>query len=329
MFAKIVNGDPKDVAMFHCTSHGMSLLALNLGDKLVEGDKIVMVRGQQPSLCIPLLEMCRKHGTEIILVDNPEELLTVNMDGVKLVASSYCMRSDGVMTKLTEVRKRCDEVGAYLIVDATNSIGAIEFDVEQIKPHAVVASAHQWLGGLHGTALMWLHPEFHKGLIPLVHNDGNRENAGFGLGEDGYNIELMEGAARLDAGGRPDPVLLPQLYASIQQVLKWGIKNIEKHSFRLTQQIATRAKKIGMNVPDGHSPHIIGVCYPGQDGRGKTELLQKYLTKRKIYTSLCLGVIRISVWVYNTDKDVEGFFAAVNEFEYLPDAADEERVRLL
>jgi len=315
LFAQIVNGNPEDVAMFPCTSHGISLLALNLGDELVEGDRIVMVKGQFLSNSIPWQELCRRERTKLVLVDKPDDLLTVDMERVKVVATFQCMWSDGAMTNLLEVKKRCEEVGAYLFVDATQSIGVMEFDVQKLRPHAVCASVHKWLGGVHGTSLMWLDPEFHKGLSPIDHNERNRKNPGDGLGDDGYNIELLENAGRLDGGGRPNPVLLPLLHASMQQILKWGIKNIEKHTATLTEHIALKAKEMRMTVPENHSPHIIGVSYSGKDGWDKTQRLQKYLKKRKIYTSFRLGAIRIGVWVYNTEEDVERFFAAVNDFE--------------
>jgi len=308
-FAKIVNGKAEDVAIFPCTSHGISLLAFNLEPQLKKGDKILLVKGQFMSNLIPWQELCDRKGTELVIVDSPDELLTVNMDGVKVLSTFYCLWSDGAVTDLPELRKRCDRVGAKLIVDGTQSIGVVDFDVQKIKPDAVCASVHKWLGGVHGTSLMWLDPNFRKGFRPLDHNERNRVA--------GSNNKLVDGAGCLDAGGRPNPTLLPLLNASIAQVLKWGIKNIEKHTAQLTSLIAQRALAMGMTVPKNHSPHIIGIRYKGANSWERTESLQKYLKKRKMYTSFRLGAIRIGVWVYNNEEDVERFFDAIKDFEKL------------
>lgn len=315
MFAEIVNGDPEDVAIFPCTSHGISLLAANLRPQLKKGDKILLVRGQFMSNCIPWTELCERIGTEMLIVDHPADLLSANWEGVKVVTTFHCMWSDGALTDLHSLRARCDSVGAKLIVDATQSIGVMKFDVREIKPDAVCASVHKWLGGVHGTSLMWLDPDFRKGFRPLDHNERNRKNPGVCDSKVGYNNELADGAGGLDAGGRPNPTLLPLLNASIKQVLKWGIPNIAAHTARLTKMISERASKMGMTFPQEHSPHIIGIRYREPNSWEKTEQLQKYLKERKMYTSFRLGAIRIGVWVYNTEGDVEKFFDAINDFE--------------
>jgi len=328
MFAEIVNGAAEDVAIFPCTSHGISLLAFNLAPQLKKGDKILLVKGQFMSNCIPWTELCERAGTEMLIVDTPADLLSANWEDVKIVATFQCMWSDGALTDLLQLRERCNSVGAKLIVDATQSIGVMKFDVKEIKPDAVCASVHKWLGGVHGASLMWLDPEFRKGFRPLDHNERNRKNPGVCDSQVGYNNELVDGAGCLDAGGRPNPTLLPVLNASIIQVLNWGIPNIAAHTEKLTKQISERAREMDMCFPKDHSPHIIGIRYPEPNSWKKTEQLQKYLKERKMYTSFRLGFIRIGVWVYNTKEDVERFFAAIKEFEKEPAFKDIDDMKI-
>merc|ERR1719320_570505 len=99
------------------------------------------------------------------------------------------------------------------------------------------------------------------------------------------------------------------------QVLKWKPNKIAYHGAMLTAQISKMAEEMGMIATENHSPHIVGIRYPGPDGYEKTEKLQKYLEENKIYTSFRMGFIRIGIWVYNTKDDVERLFAAIGTFE--------------
>jgi len=336
MFAELVNGKAEDVAMVPCASHAISLLAYNLEAQLVEGDKILVVKGQVMANMLPWQELCERKKTEMLIVDSPADLLTANWDRVKVCATFYCMWTDGAVTNLEAVRDLCKKNGAKMIVDGTQSIGVVDFDVEKYKPDAICTEVHKWLGGVHGVCLMWLDPEFRKGFRPLDHNRENREDPGECDSKVGYNNELRDDAGCLDGGGRPNPTILPVLTVSMAQVLKWGPNKIAYHGATMTSQIAKRAEVLGMTVPQNHAPHIIGLRYPGADGPQKAEKLQKYLEECKIYTSVRMGALRLGVWVYNTDDDVERLFTAIESFDEellaeeveekdpLPDVVDEK-----
>jgi len=314
-FAKLVNGKAEDVAMFPCISYGMSLLASNLEAQLEPGDKILVVKGQVMANMLPWQELCERKKSEMMIVDSPADILTANWDRVKVCATFVCGWCDGAVTNLFSVQDFCEQHDAKLIVDATQAMGVMTLDVQRIKPHAICTEGHKWLGGVHGVSLMWLDPTFRKGFRPLDHDMVNRKNPGECDSKVGYNNELRDDAGCLDAGGRPNPTILPVLNVSIAQVLKWQPNKIAYHGAMLTAEIAKRAEEMGMKVPENHAPHIIGIRYPAPGGYEKTEKLQKYLEEHKIYTSFRMGFIRIGIWVYNTNDDVERFFAAIETFE--------------
>ena len=62
--------------------------------------------------------------------------------------------ADGTIFDLEKIRKKTKEVGALLIVDGTQSVGAMPFDVNKIKPDALVCAAYKWLMGPYGSAFV-------------------------------------------------------------------------------------------------------------------------------------------------------------------------------
>ena len=61
-------------------------------------------------------------------------------------------------------------------------------------------------------------------------------------------------------GGRPNVVLFPPLLEGMEQVLKWGVGNIQQALAQLTGWAAVRAQELGFTIPaGGHVAHILGI----------------------------------------------------------------------
>ena len=71
--------------------------------------------------------------------------------------------SDGVLFDLKAFRKRLDDFDGLLIVDGTQSIGALPFDVESVKPDALICAGYKWLLGHYGLGMAYLSPRFNDG----------------------------------------------------------------------------------------------------------------------------------------------------------------------
>eukprot|EP00494_Astrolonche_serrata_P027776 UN28040 len=134
---------------------------------------------------------------------------------------------DGEKINLKNLRRRCDEVGAYLIVDGTQSFGAAPFNVQDIRPDFATCSVHKWLFGAYGCSLMYIDPKHAKNFQPIDRHERNRLELGMmeKIGEDSvpwrvtnnntiaYSEEFTDHVGAM--GGRPNPVLLPILNSSL------------------------------------------------------------------------------------------------------------------
>ena len=54
---------------------------------------------------------------------------------------------NGTKYDLTSIRQKTRAVGAALIIDGTQSIGALPFDVQEVQPDALVVAGYKWLMG--------------------------------------------------------------------------------------------------------------------------------------------------------------------------------------
>jgi len=54
----------------------------------------------------------------------------------------------------------------------------------------------------------------------------------------GYPTQFQEGARRLDAGGRPNPICIPMLAKALEQVAEWTPERVALYCRPLTDRIA-------------------------------------------------------------------------------------------
>jgi selenocysteine lyase/cysteine desulfurase len=61
--------------------------------------------------------------------------------------------SDGSRFDPAEIGARARAVGAALIIDGTQSVGALPFDVRALFPDALICAGYKWLMGPYGIGL--------------------------------------------------------------------------------------------------------------------------------------------------------------------------------
>ena len=66
--------------------------------------------------------------------------------------------TDGTVFDIDAIAARTREVGAYLVIDGTQSVGAMDFDVARIRPDALICSGYKWLMGPYSIGLAYFGP---------------------------------------------------------------------------------------------------------------------------------------------------------------------------
>jgi selenocysteine lyase/cysteine desulfurase len=198
-------------------------------------------------------------------------------------------------------------------VDGTQSVGALPFDVETVRPDAVVCAAYKWLFGPYGLALAYFGPRFDDG-VPLEETWlGRRRSEDFsGLTE--YESAYQPGVARYDVGQRSNPILLPMAAAALKLVLAWRPQRIQAYCTRLTARLIETVQSLGMRVEAAtwRGAHLFGVRLPAG---ASTKALQAMLTERDITVSVRGTAIRIAPNVYNTPADIAALVDVLERYQ--------------
>ncbi len=228
--------------------------------------------------------------------------------------------TDGTRFDLLALREQTRQVGAWLVVDGSQSVGVMPFDVQQFQPDALVVAAYKYLLGPYGTTLAYFSETFDNG-SPIEANWINRAGSeNFGSLAT-YQREYRPKAARYNMGEQSNFILLPMLNAVLTALLTWGTAPIADYCTRLTNQAALMLNELGFwtEDPAWRSPHLLGVRLPaGLD----MDQVKQTLADHRISVSVRGNSIRVSTHVWNDEADIRALVAALSTLRIVAERVD-------
>jgi selenocysteine lyase/cysteine desulfurase len=210
--------------------------------------------------------------------------------------------TDGALLDLDPIAERTREVGAALVIDASQSVGAMPISVAELRPDYLVTVGYKWLLGPFSVGYMYVADEHLDG-EPLEENWINRAHSENFAALVDYQDTYQPGARRFDAGQRTKFELIPMAIAALEQILAWQIPRIAATLAQTTAGIARRASSRGLDVAADHErgPHMLGVGLPEHTrARASTALAEA-----NCYAAFRGNSLRVSPHLHTTDQDAD------------------------
>jgi selenocysteine lyase/cysteine desulfurase len=260
--------------------------------------------------------LARRDGGRLEIVPRPADfdwtaaVLARIGDDTGIAALPNCHWTDGSMLDLEAIGAACRARGIPLVVDATQTAGALPTDVKRIRPDYLVASGYKWLLCPDSMGFTYVAPERQDG-APIERNYAAYAGNPPMEMAVGYGTEYADGARRFDMGAADSMIHVPMSVPALEKLNDWGQEEISGYLRPIVERIAAEATARGMTVPPQgrRAPHFIGLrrSEPFPPGLIAT------LAARGAHVALRGGAIRVSPYLYNTEADVERFFAILDE----------------
>lgn len=318
LFGQLVNAPAERIALIPAVSYGVATVAANL--PVGRGDSIVVARGQFPSNVYAWRRLCADKGAILRTVGPPDaaegrgrgwnERIVEAIDGrTRAVALGHVHWADGTRFDLERIGERAREAGAALIVDGTQSVGALPFDVARLRPDALICGSYKWMFGPYSLGVAYYGERFDGGR-PLEETWLGRSGSGDFTRLVDYMDEYQPGAARYDVGERSSFALTPMLIAALEQLLAWEPGNVQAYCRELTRDLITEARALGYAVEDEawRGAHLFGLRAPASADPAR---LQAALGDARVVVSLRGDAVRVAPNVYNTVDDVAALAGAL------------------
>jgi len=337
LFARLIGApDPKRIAIQPGVSYGVATAARNL--PVERGQNLVLTREQFPGNVYAWRRLAAERGAELRAVGpegwaRPEkpalaggpgaastasrgalwnEALLESIDSATaVVAVPHVHWTDGTRFDLEAVGRRCREVGAALVIDGTQSVGALPIDVASVRPDALVCAAYKWLLGPYSLAFAYFGPRFDDG-DPLeetwIAREGSEDFQRLVDYRDGY----AQGAVRYDVAERSNFFLMPIAEASLDLLLGWGAARVQAYCADLIRPLLEEAEELGYGIEDApwRAAHLFGIRMPPS---AELADVRDRLAAREISVSLRGTALRVSPNVYNDEGDMRALLTVLRE----------------
>ena len=311
-FARLINAHADDVAIVPAVSYGIAVAAANL--VVNPGQAIVVLADQFPSNVYQWRALAREKGARVVTVARPEDgewtaAILAALDGDTAIAAlPHCHWTDGGLIDLEVVGAELRRLGAALVVDVAQSLGALPFDVARVQPNFLVCATYKWLMGPYSMGFLYVAPP-HQAGRPLEHSWIARQGAEDFAGLVNYRDGFQPGARRYDVGERANFALMAPTITALEQLLIWSVPEIQATLAAITGEIAGRAGELGLvSVPTTlRAGHFLGLRFPS----GMPEGLAARLAADHVYVSVRGDSMRVTPHVYNTEADIDRLFAVL------------------
>ncbi len=312
--AQLIDAPADCVAIVSSASYGIATATRNL--PVSKGQSILVLEEQFPSNYYAWQRLADEHVAALKIVAWPDDgdwtaaVLNSLTADVAIAALPNVQWTSGGKLDLVRIGDACRKIGAALVLDLTQSLGALPFSVREVQPDFAVAANYKWLMGPYTTGLLYVAPKWHAGR-PLEENWIQRENARDFASLILYTDKYDEGARRFDMGERSNFALLPAATRAIKQLLEWGVAEISETAGALNRQLAAAAEHVGFSSPpeDFRAPHYL--CLRRKAGIPAE--LPDILARQKVFVSVRGSSVRVTPHVYNSSTDGDRLIACLRQ----------------
>jgi cysteine desulfurase / selenocysteine lyase len=305
--AKLIGAQPDHVAITASATLALGQIAWFL--RPGRGENIVSVDLEFPSSTYPWLRIAEETGAEVRLAQRREDPGGLSIEDVaalvdqrtKVVCVSHVQYATGHRFHAAELAELAHAHDALLVLDASQSVGALPIDVRADDVDFLVATSYKWLCSSFGAAVCYVRPELLGEFRPPI---VGWRSAAVPYALDAVEMELPPSARKLEfsTSGYGAGIALG---AAIEYLLAVGLDRVLAHDLALAARLRQGLEDLDAEVltprEDDRRIGIVTARFPGKDG----EAVAARLNERGIVVSPRFGSTRFSVHVFNHEDDVD------------------------
>lgn len=304
-----------DIALVKNTSEALSLVAYGLSWK--KGDNVVSSNEEFPSNRVPWESLASKgvvlRQAHLTGTAHPEERLLEMVDeNTRLITISSIQFASGIRLDEEKIGRFCRQNDILFCIDAIQSLGAFQFDVQTNMADFIMADGHKWMLGPEGLGLFYTSPRAREllGLTQygwhMIENDHGYENVPWNIAPDARRFEC----------GSPNMLGIHALSASLSLLLESGMETVEQRILGRASYLIERiieAPLLTMLSPlrEEQRSGIVVFRHDSVDN----DVLFRHLTNHRIVCAVRGGGIRFSPHFYITEAQMDRALTVVDRMK--------------
>jgi selenocysteine lyase/cysteine desulfurase len=305
-FAKLIGARPEEIALVENTSVGLNIAANVL--QYPPGSKIVTTDLEYPSVVYPWLR--KNLGVRVHYVKSVDGKVSLDEmekavdDKTVAVAISHVEYVNGFRQNLRVLSEIAHEHGAYLIVDAIQSVGTMPVNVKTDDVDFLMAACYKWLLSPPGAAYLYVKDDLIEKFEPPYVGWASVRQEVFKTIDfwDIWNLKLAKTASRFEVGS-PSTISFVGAAEAMKMLLDCGTENIKRRIIKLTDRLIDSVKDVGLKLQTPEERQ----CRSGivNFKIGKADKVTDKLNRKGIVVSARAHGIRVSPHFYNTEEEID------------------------
>ncbi len=287
------------------------------------GDKIVTSSLEHHSNFLPWMQL-RRVGVKVEVVRprngvlHAEDFESVVDKRTKLVALTHASNVLGTLSPVEEIARICEERGALLLIDGSQSAPHMPIDVRKLGCDFLAFSGHKMLGP-KGTGVLFMREQLLDEVEPLLVGGGIVEEVSLN------DFRLVKGCAKFEAG-TPNVAGVIGLESAVSYLRAVGMEKIRRHEARLTEKILDGLSSIegvevyALSAPQEQRIGVVSFNVKDLNPHDVALILSEANIMVRSGHHCCMplmkelgvdGTVRASLYLYNTEEEVESFLEVV------------------
>ena len=322
---RFLNADSTEEIIFtRGTTEAINLVASSYGEKLCNGDEIILTAMEHHSNIVPwqLLQQRKRIRINVVPINEKGELrqdIYENMftENTRLVAFCHVSNVLGTVNPVKQMIEIAHRHGVPVLVDGAQAAPHIRVDVKDLDADFYVMSAHKMYGPT-GVGVLYAKKEFLERMSPY-------QGGGEMIGNVSFEKTTFAALPYKFEAGTPDFVGIAAFAEAIDYIDRLGIDNIAAHEQQLLDYATRRLMEIpGMRI-FGTADHKSGVIsfLVGNihhydmgmllDKQGVAVRTGHHCAEPLMHTLGIEGTVRASFGVYNTPEEIDTLVDAVKK----------------
>ncbi|MEG8946555.1 aminotransferase class V-fold PLP-dependent enzyme [Rosettibacter firmus] len=301
--ALLLRTTPERIAWIDNVSNGLNILAQGLNWK--DGDRIILNDLEFPSNVYPFLNL-KKYGVEIDFVKSKNGIIDINdiekaiTSKTKLLSISHVQFLTGYRADIDAIGELCKKHNIIFCVDAIQSAGVIEIDVNKSQIDFLAGGTQKWFMSSEGLAYIYLNESLQERIEQKFVGWTSVKNAWNLLD---YKLVLKNSADRFQ-NGTLNSLGIAIFDSVLDLFVDFGMSNIERNIINNTNYFIEKLLEIGLNpvlanVPSGNRAGIVTIKL------SEAEQIFDKLEANNIHCAVREGMLRFSPHFYNTKNEID------------------------
>jgi len=320
--AKFIGAESCEVSFVKNTTEAINIVSM--GVEWSKEDNVVITGLEHHSNMLPWLRASRIYGFEVRVV-KPKPDGSLSLDDfakavdkrTRLVALTHVSNVLGTISPVREVARLAKDHGALVLVDAAQSAPHMPLNVEELGCDFLAFSAHKMCGP-PGVGVLYVRRGVE--LRPMMVGGGVVADASL------ESFELVEKPQVFEAGTPPISGVVG-LGAAIDYLSKIGLEDVWRHEVKLAEKLRRKLVEVeGVKVLGPEKPQT-GITSFAVDGVSSDEVAMALgrmgvCVRSGFHCAIPLvrdvlgeeqGVVRASLYLYNTEEEVDSFMEILVE----------------